>query len=141
MKLDLNNIAVSPPREWLAVHKNGRDTMEVDVLDRQTEEVSGHANMQGEFATTSSYTTWKFSECHLCQSVGYTDSQGGKVFDGHMVRLNKEVFYIAMVHYEWRLVNKDGQIPLSACHPSLVTTIGHIHQPDQWPEEVRRLLE
>ena len=162
-KVDLENMDFCPPRKWLAVHKDGISTMDVDDIDKVTKTVSGWATLKGDLTTTDVFTTWKFSECHLCGFTGYYDVDD-EIYGGHIIRTryrNKAAYGIVYwAGTEWYLrpisENWRGIRPLWKINPKEI--IGHIHIKDSWskilsktlknegsdsevPEEVRRLLE
>lgn len=142
--------STTPPLEFMAVHKENGKSMRVQAIDFDRRRV---------FIEESGY--WNFSDCYLCQSTGYTDSEGEKVWNGDLVGGENKIgspfmgvivwkdysWYVETCEthsMSWPLWEFDGGW---ACR---LKRIGHIHIPSEWPkilsdsevpDEVRRLLE
>lgn len=134
---DLEKLCLGPPQKWLAIHKENGKSMRVQAIDLDRRKV---------FIEESGY--WNFSDCHICPFTGCVDSQGEKVYGGHV----RFVSFPGNGHYVIT-VWKDNQWtsqPFGARHITddypmvndihLSTIIGHIHI-KPWSEEVRGLLE
>lgn len=145
-------LETAPKLEFMAVHKETGEEGAVVVMQFFN---AGGLNWVTVWTGDSDHPcakTWNASECHLCQSTGYKDSEGEKVFRGHLWRIyngdqsEHEDFVIEWEQDQgwWvrRWLHEPSDIsPFTAKQACLGTNIGHIHQPSGWSDEVRRLLE
>lgn len=152
-KLDLQEMTFTPPLEWLAVPKDGRKPFTFTFKDIGREDCGSTEAQPQPFIwrqDSDSVGMWRkcyLSDCHLCGFTGYTDSEGEKVFGGHLLKTEyRGVYYYGIVIYrkdgwKFRAISKNWEWPresdLGCLHPS--TIIAHIHD-KEYPEEVRRLL-
>jgi hypothetical protein len=163
MKLEeLRKLANSEPKKFMAVPKNGdRPHSELqpfvftlrDVSNNGVETVIFDPNKPGKAGHL-------LSECHIHQFTGLTDSEKNEVYGGHIVTIElPSMCWLLLVYWDsvfdgWKVKNiksgrtnffsesESGITSHSAGEPfQKLTIVGHIDQPDRWPEEVRELLE
>ena len=153
-KVDWKNICTAPKPEWLVIHKTTGLSFCFtfdDIFQK-----FGRAYIRHEGPTGDKTLETLLSDCHLCAFTGYTDSDGSKVYEGHIlgfrVPLTDSGFYLicwCAHRFAWIVKNlrTDGETNLATVISNTrgMTAkwkiIGHIHIPSEWPEEVKELLE
>ena len=149
-KLDLKNMDFCPPRKWLAVHretgKNFIFTLS-DVFNKYGKVCARHLGFLGDKSSDT-----PLYACDLYGFTGYCDSKGEEVYGGHVVKgewaglPTRQKYRVVCFHRSalalYDLIDKSywfwNNWPNIQDH---IKIIGHIHQPDSWSDEVRRLLE
>ena len=152
MSIDLTKICTSARLEWLAIPKDGGDPFEftLEQVNRnyglsQIERLTGDASKQ--------QMAYCLDDCHLCGFTGYTDSEGSKVYGGHVVKCSsrddcKTTYWVT--HWDgesWGMrllpIGDSFDMMISEFFDSSCETkiIAHIHQPNKWSKKVKALLE
>lgn len=152
---ELRDLETAPPLEFMAVEKEtGRQITITELrFNWNTGKLSGvKGYKKGTIRNTAvrvevndtPWRRWNLSDCHICQSTGYTDSEGEKVFDGHIVRSFGIGIRVVCWHLgAWSFYDiRSESYPLSVdwTRSDTFTIIGHIHIPSEWPDEVREVL-
>ncbi len=153
-KLDPKHMQFDAPREWLLIPKDGCKPLEFTFSDlwQQREETLVHG--------------YRLSECHPpCGFTGYKDSEGSKVFGGHILAGFDRLFVVKWDVVQIDKIAPDGTENRVDCasfyfevlqggaplYPIIcnfegkhdldtLTIIAHILQPDGWTGEVKELL-
>ena len=144
-KVDLQKINLAPPREWLAVHKETGKCYPVVGLTWWDGKLVQIEVLTGVLGKTRRVI--RGENFYLCGSTGYIDSEKSRVFGGHIIKWSDDDEPFVIVwdkkKREWwcKSLHVDYvDDPLNDFCIENCTIIAHIHQPNEWPDEVRELL-